>query len=173
LLAPVRGYDVASSDYTLYSRWWNGDFVEQDQSIQGLNLSYRRALLDGSDALHVFWSAQISIPGCSATAAQHQCLDDELVLAPVETPSGYASTASLAADADRRGWFGLGWVADNAVQIALWNTCTLLSAAAAPAAETQSTSLEALAVDGAANRVCVVRKQFLRETREVVCAVLR
>lgn len=169
----MRGYDVASSDYTLYSRWWNGDFVEQDQSIQGLNLSYRRALLDGSDALHVFWSAQISIPGCSATAAQHQCLDDELVLAPVETPSGYASTASLAADADRRGWFGLGWVADNAVQIALWNTCTLLSAAAAPAAETQSTSLEALAVDGAANRVCVVRKQFLRETREVVCAVLR
>ena len=168
----VRGYDAASSGHTLYSRWWNDGFAVQDQPIQGLNLSYRRTLLDGTDALHVFWSAQISIPGGSATAAQHQCLNDELILAPVETPSGYVSAASLVADADHRSWFGLGWTADNAVQIALWNTCTLLSTIMAPAAETQFTSLEAIAVDGAASKVCVVRKQFLRETREVVCAVV-
>jgi hypothetical protein len=169
----VRGYDAASQDHTLYSRWRNNNAALQEQAIQGLNLTYRRTLLDGTDALHVFWSDLISIPGGTATAAQHQCLDNDLTLSPVQTPSGFASVGSVVADVDHSGWFGLGWATDNDVQLVLWNSCTSFSVTTAPAPLFQSTSLEAIAVNRATGKVCIVRKQFLHETREVVCAVLQ
>ncbi|MBK8795037.1 MAG: hypothetical protein IPM07_00840 [Anaerolineales bacterium] len=63
----LRLFDAASQEETIYSRRQDETYSPLRKRIAGLDLRARKTLLNGRNALHVFGTAVVSIPGGSAT----------------------------------------------------------------------------------------------------------
>jgi len=169
----LRLFDAASQEETIYSRRQDETYSPLRKRIAGLDLRARKTLLNGRNALHVFWTAVVSIPGGSATAVHHQCFGADEQVSRIELPSRYDSAGALHRGVDESGWFALAWTVGREIQVALWDSCIQIEQVTAPSPITQMPSLEAVAVDNATKKVCIVRRAFLDETHEVVCALLQ
>jgi len=169
----VRVFTGVSADETKYSRWCAGNYDPYESKISGVDIRRRDTLLGGENALHVFWTETISIPGGSATAAYHQYLGENQTPLPAEIPSGYDSIGSLYGNVDATRWFVLAWSVGSDSHVALWDGSTFVGTATAPASIGFWTSLAGVSADRSSGNICVIRRQGLDETHEIACAKLR
>ncbi len=103
------------STRTDYSHWQNGEFKVQALDIGG-KVSLRTTQLDGTQALHVFWTGQVPILGGTVRGVSYECLDPNLMWIPQEVLSQQSVVAGLpVSHADISVYFTMPWAETSPV----------------------------------------------------------
>ncbi len=154
-----------------YSYWLNGQFAVSGRHGSGTLSNYPNHL-DGSKNLHLFHTGSVPIPGGTVTGVFHQCIDTNLSWGPQEFPSSQmAITSNLVHAGDMGSQFALAWKEQKSgrIQIGLWNGCASMGRQPAPIPSATQWEVESLAIDSAANQICVLVNEWLTSRYAVTC----
>ncbi len=109
-----------------YSYWRDGTYLIQD-ALMPFDTRNTSGQLDAGNNLHVYWRAEVPVPGGQVMGLYHQCFD------PAMTPAGGpelltgqdATAASLLPAADEAGRWSLAWqmVATGEAKLGVWQGC--------------------------------------------------
>jgi hypothetical protein len=164
-------YDTPPNLY--YSYWRDGSFVVQDRQATG-QVNGRQTQLDGQNDLHIFWTAQVAIPGGNVTGIYHQCLDDDLQITSERVLSGQESASAPVKAANQARWFALAWWENSAerVRLAVWDGCTRIYLKTVPLLTDATWTPKALAVSDEPGKVCLLSHtySYYPGSYRVICA---
>jgi len=168
----VHLYGYGYPNIMYYSHWHDGQFLVENAQTSG-TLSGRDTQLDGLNNLHLFWTADVPVPGGSVRGLHHQCLSDNLQWGEVQVPTGdkainYPSPLK-ATDWETR--FALVWqeLDANQTRMGVWQDCTLSDLKTIPLPSESPWLPNALAISHTPNKICLLVKTLYGSSYRVIC----
>ena len=109
-----------------YSYWVDGTYLIKDAPLPFVPRN-TYGQLDAGNNLHVYWRAEVPVPGGQVMGLYHQCFNSAMVPAsePELLTGQEATTASLLPAADEAGRWTLAWqmAATGEAKIGVWQGC--------------------------------------------------
>jgi hypothetical protein len=154
---------------TDYSYWLDGDFEINKRDVGG-QVTLRSTKLDGTRALHVFWTGQVPIPGSTVRGIYYECLNPNLEWSAQEVLSQQNQVpGSPLSYADTSEYVSLVWAESAPVQqvrLALRQGCISVVDTTVPLPP--DTSLASIAHNS--TDICTIVKQPIYAKYQAVCS---
>jgi len=167
-----NGAHVYGDDSTdmRYWRWTDGVLSTTGQSLGAGKFHGRSMALDGTNHVHVYWTASETVAGNPVTLLHHQCIDNLLRTSAVTLPGATQAARQEVGATDGGRLFALAWQEPVRKRIMLWDGCNPVVVTTVPSDHAGSEVLRAVAVSDAPRKVCIFLQEASTADYVVRCA---
>jgi hypothetical protein len=124
----LRFYGSGVDNHLYYAYWIDGEFLIPRQLFQGDITSWSGTLIDRNDALHIFRTSSVPIPGGSVTGLYHRCIDQNLTVLPEQVLSGNEQIGAYKGAWDSANRLAFAWKGSTTplFKLVLIDDCTVI-----------------------------------------------
>jgi len=162
---------IAYPEQLFYSYWKEGQFQVVGRQGTGY-IGVYPTQMDEMGNLHLFYTANLPVPGGVVRGVIHQCVNTNLNWWERETPSGEADvTGPLMSGWDQNNRLGLAWKETNSgnIQLGVWNGCVKTNFASITFPQGKNWEVSSLAISSLPNKICALVKEMFTSLYTVRC----